>query len=60
MTTDTVVVAESGEFGYTLGHWTVGLDTPGGRAEAAGEYLAVWRRRLGTWKIVALTAYTFR
>lgn len=60
MTTDTVFVAESGDLGYTLGHWTVGVDTPGGRSEAAGEYLAVWRRRPGTWKIVALSAYTFR
>ncbi len=60
MTTDTVVVADGGDMGYTLGHWTVGVDTPGGRAAAAGEYLAVWRRRGGNWRIVALTAYTFR
>lgn len=60
MTTDTVVVSEGGDMGYTLGHWTVGVDTPGGRAEAAGEYLAVWRRRGGNWRIVAFTAYTFR
>lgn len=60
MTTDSVVVAESGDLGYTLGHWTVGVDASGRRAEAAGEYLAVWRRRLGAWKIVALSAYTFR
>ena len=60
MTTDTAVVDESGELGYTMGHWTVGVDTPGGRAEAAGEYLAVWRRREGLWRIVALSAYPFR
>lgn len=60
MTTDTVLVGAGDDMGYTLGHWTVGVDTPGGRAEAAGEYLAVWRRRSGTWKIVALSAYTFR
>ena len=59
MTTDTVVVAEGGDLGYTLGHWTVGVDTPGGRAGAAGEYLAVWRKRDGIWKIVALSVYTF-
>ena len=60
MTTDTVLVGAGDDMGYALGHWTVGVDTPGGRAEAAGEYLAVWRRRSGTWQIVALSAYTFR
>lgn len=60
MTTDTVAVAEGGDLGYTLGHWTVGVDTPGGRAEATGEYLAVWRKKDGIWKIVALSVYTFR
>ena len=58
MTSDTVVVARSGDLGYTMGHWTAGMDTPDGRAEAAGQYLAVWRRSSGDWKIVAITAYT--
>ncbi len=60
MTTDTAVVDRSGELGYTTGQWTVGVDTPGGRAEAAGNYLAVWRRQEGRWRIVALSAYPFR
>ena len=60
MTTDTVVVASGGDMGYTRGKWTVGVDTPNGRAEAAGEYIAVWRRRDGQWRSIALSAYTFR
>jgi ketosteroid isomerase-like protein len=60
MTTDTVVVAASGDLGYTRGHWTVGVDTPTGRAEVAGEYLVVWRRRTGVWRIVVVSAYPFR
>lgn len=60
MTSDTVVVAKGGDMGYTLGHWTVGMDTPDGRAEAAGQWLGVWRRTAGHWRITAITAYTFR
>lgn len=60
MTTDTVVVAASGDLGYTRGQWTVGVDIPMGRAEASGDYLAVWQRRGGSWRIVALTAYPFQ
>jgi ketosteroid isomerase-like protein len=59
MTTDSVVVSQSGDLGYTLGKWTVGVDTPGGRLESAGDYLAVWERRDGAWKIVAMSAYPF-
>lgn len=60
MTTDSVVVSQSGDLGYTLGKWTVGVDTPGGRIESAGDYLAVWERRDGAWKVVAISAYPFR
>lgn len=59
MTTDSVVVADGNDLGYVTGHWTVGVDTPSGRAEAAGEYLAVWQRAEGKWRLEAITAYPF-
>ena len=58
MTVDTTAV--SGVLGYTRGHWTVGLDTPSGRAEAAGVYLAVWRRKGAVWRIIELSVFTTR
>lgn len=60
MTTDTVVVSASGDLGYTFGQWTVGVDTPTGRAEAAGSYVAVWRLRDRGWRIVVISAYPSR
>lgn len=60
MTSDTVVVSASGDLGYTFGQWTVGVDTPTGRAEAAGAYVAVWRLRKGGWRIVVISAYPSR
>lgn len=60
MTTDTVVVAAAGDMGYSRGHWTVGVDTPNGRAAASGEYLTVWRRGRAGWRIVEISAYPFR
>ena len=60
MTSDSVFVAASGDMGYTLGKWTVGVDTPDGRVESAGDYLAVWRRNEKGWKITAISAYPFR
>lgn len=60
MTTDSIVVDHGGTMAYTLGQWTVGVDTPTGRASARGHYLAVWRRRDQRWLIVAITAYPFR
>lgn len=59
MTTDSVVIDPGGSMGYTLGQWTVGVDTPNGRATAKGHYLAVWQRRDNRWLITALTAYPF-
>lgn len=59
MTTDSVVVGHGNDLGYVTGHWTVGVDTPSGRAEGAGEYLAVWQRAEGRWKLGAITAYPF-
>jgi ketosteroid isomerase-like protein len=60
MTTDSVVVSRGNDVGYVTGKWTVGVDTPNGRAEGAGDYLAVWRLIDGQWKIVAVSAYQFR
>lgn len=60
MTTDSVVIDPGGLMGYSLGQWTVGVDTPTGRASAQGHYLAVWQRQGGRWLISAITAYPFR
>jgi ketosteroid isomerase-like protein len=60
MTTDTVAVSRSGDLGYTMGDWQVGIDTPNGRASATGRYLAVWRVIEGQWRIVVVSAFTNR
>ena len=54
------IASASGVLGYSRGRWTVGIDTPGGRAEAAGVYLAVWRRTGSDWRIVELSVFTTR
>lgn len=58
LTIERVDVAASEDLGYVTGHWAVGMDTPGGRAEARGYYLSVWRRRGAAWRQVAVSAYT--
>jgi ketosteroid isomerase-like protein len=58
MTVD--VAAASGDLAFSRGRWTVGVDTPQGRSEAAGVYLSVWRRRSGRWRIIELSAFTTR
>lgn len=57
LTIERVEVAASGELGYVTGRWAVGVDTPGGRSEARGHYLSVWRRRGDAWRQVAISAY---
>jgi ketosteroid isomerase-like protein len=60
MTTDSVAMDRGGTMAWTLGRWTVGVDTPSGRAAASGHYLAVWQKRGEQWLITAVTAYPFR
>lgn len=57
LTLERVEEAASGELGYVTGRWAVGVDTPGGRSEARGFYLSVWRRRSDGWRQVAVSAY---
>ncbi|MDQ4076677.1 MAG: DUF4440 domain-containing protein [Chloroflexota bacterium] len=58
LTTDTLVLAASGDLAYTLGRWAVNYEGPGGPVAAGGRYLAVWRPVDGAWRIVALSANT--
>lgn len=58
MTVD--VAKAAGELAFSRGRWTVGVDTPQGRAEAAGTYLAVWQRRGAEWRITELSVFTTR
>ena len=60
MTTDTVIVARGDDLGWVTGQWTVGIDTPNGRMQAAGNYLAVWRKTGDAWRLAAVSAYPFR
>lgn len=60
MTTDSVVVSKSEDLAYTRGKWTAGVDTPSGRSEGHGEYVAVWRPVSGQWKIVLLMAHPLK
>lgn len=60
MTTDTVIVGRADDLGYVTGQWTVGIDTPNGRMEAAGTYVAVWRKTGDEWRLAVVSAYPFR
>ena len=60
MTTDTVIVGRGDDLGYVTGQWTVGIDTPNGRMEAAGNYVAVWRKTGDDWRLAVVSAYPFR
>jgi ketosteroid isomerase-like protein len=57
ITIERVEVAASGDLGWVSGRWAVGVDTPGGRSEARGHYLSVWRRRGDVWRQIAVSAY---
>ena len=57
LTTDTVVVAASGDLAYTVGRWRATYDRPGTTpGDDGGRYLAVWRRGRTGWRIAALSA----
>lgn len=64
VTSDSVVVAASGDLAYVTGRWHLSTPAAGERpgTEAGGRYLAVWRPvgPGGAWQIVALSANTHR
>ena len=45
------VVASSGDLGYTTGPWNY-RKTPNERPAAFGEFVSVWRRENGNWKLL--------
>ena len=51
-TTTEVGVAASGDFAYERGSWTTDPDGAGEKPEEQGEYLAVWKKIDGQWKVV--------
>ena len=61
LTTDTVIVAASGDLAYTVGRWRATYDRPGTTpGDDGGRYLAVWRRGPTGWRIAALSAHAHR
>lgn len=60
LTTDSVVVATSGDLAYTQGRWALSYDGAQGPVTAGGRYIAIWRPVRGEWRIVALSANTHR
>jgi len=60
LTTDSVIVAASGDLAYTQGRWALSYDGAQGLVSAGGRYIAVWRPSDGEWRIVALSANAHR
>ena len=48
-----VNVAESGEFAYELGTYSLSFDGETARIEDSGKYVVVWRKVGASWKIAA-------
>lgn len=46
------VVAASGDFGYTTGPWTYKKNADDPEASAFGQFVSVWRREGGKWKLL--------
>ena len=58
ITTDTVVVAASGDLAYTFGRYRVTYEPLGAeRVETGGRYVAVWRHDEAGWRIAVLSAH---
>jgi len=51
-TTTAVEVAASGDLAYERGHWTSDPDGAGEAPEEYGEYLTVWKKIDGQWKVL--------
>lgn len=50
-TTNEVEVAASGDLAYERGHWITDPDGAGEAPEEHGEYLTVWKKTDGQWKV---------
>jgi uncharacterized protein (TIGR02246 family) len=50
-TTNEVGMAASGDLAYERGHWTMDPDGAGESPEEHGEYLTVWKKTDGQWKV---------
>jgi len=56
LTTDQVIVPESGEIAVEIGTYTVGGTAPDGTTwEDTGKYMATWKNVNGEWKMIADT-----
>jgi ketosteroid isomerase-like protein len=46
------VVAAGGDFGYTTGPWTFKKNAAEKEAAAFGQFVSIWRREAGKWKLL--------
>jgi ketosteroid isomerase-like protein len=46
------VVAASGDFGYTTGPWTFRKTAAEKQSAACGQFVSIWRREAGKWKLL--------
>ena len=51
-TASEIGVAASGDLAYERGNWTSDPDGAGEKAEERGEYLTVWKKSDGQWKVL--------
>lgn len=51
---DFVDISESGDLGYTIGHWTFSFtDSSGETQSSKGRYVTIWKKQVdGNWKYV--------
>lgn len=52
-TVESIAVAESGDIAYSIGSYTLGMETPDGPMEDEGKFLTVWEKVDGEWKAAA-------
>lgn len=56
LSTDSVVVSEAGDIGYTMGQALYAAETD--PEATGGRYVAIWRRNNGDWKVVVFAAHS--
>jgi uncharacterized protein (TIGR02246 family) len=49
--TNSVAVSASADLAYELGSWTTDLDGPGDADAESGEYVTVWQKTDGEWRV---------
>ncbi len=59
-TTTAVEVAASGDLAYERGTWTYDPDGPGEAAEESGEYVTVWKKMDGQWRVMVDAGTTLK